>query len=287
MTKKSESNPKPPGRTYPVLYGLDSLSGKIEEKKKEKIDDQGSASVTYGIEANLNTQFFKKMAGDMVGWPFMFVFTNHLKKIPKEGVFQGHERQKPGGFHKEFQECWELELRAGKQDVVLNDRDSVALYSGITETSVKCFKNSMGVKNREITLALTWSYDLDSSGNPRQRTVWDWHTALVDILRSPAHDTAKSRIERAVGLVRCGPENNKRYYSKRLGLTESTSVSKQEFGRLIEQDEEIINDLRRLFAIQAIKPFQSGKDYNDLRMAAWEAGMKQWNKPVKATKHGD
>ena len=70
-----------------------------------------------------------------------------------------------------------------------------------------------------------------------------------------------------------------RWYSKKYGITSTDPVSAHELGLLIEADEEVKTQLRRLFGIQERKVFNSEVDYLDQLAEVREKVSKNINNP--------
>ena len=109
-----------PGRTFPVLYGVDSIMGKMSEDTQEKIlgkktakggrgnTGAGAADRGFPVEALKITRYMRTIPGEIDNWPFSLVLVNHLRLAKNDDGIE--ERRKAGGEQVNFQESFELEL---------------------------------------------------------------------------------------------------------------------------------------------------------------------------------
>lgn len=250
------------GRIYPVMFMLDSISGKLSEGKADKIEDRGFASRDYAVEAALIQDFLKKIVVDLVGWPFIFVAINHLKKRQKQ-VGHGIDRQKPGGTHISFQEATELELTRIKKLRYVDARTgAVSSETGGNRIKIQNKKNSMGQDERSVNVDILWRYDRSpADGEVRQYTEWDWGGGLVELLTTIESATARKQIREIVDITAKADGKVRLYYSKALGIRESAAVTRKELGMAIEARDDMRAALRRVFGIATYGQFQAGTDY--------------------------
>lgn len=250
------------GRIYPVMFMLDSISGKLSEGKADKIDERGFASRDYAVEAALIQDFLKKIVVDLVGWPFIFVAINHLKKRQKT-VGHGIDRQKPGGTHISFQEAIELELTRIKKLRFVDGRvDAASSETGGNRIKIQNKKNSMGQDERAVQVDILWRYDISpADGELRQYTEWDWGGGLVELLTTIESATARKQIRSIVDITPKTDGKTRLYYSKALGIRESSAVTRKDLGQALESREDLLVSLRRVFGIATYGQFIAGTDY--------------------------
>lgn len=234
------------GRTWPYLQILDSLSGKLSLETADKIESEGSANRSHPVEALKNSLFLKKVAGDMTGYPFFFVFTNHLK--PSKDASGNIIRNKAGGKAADFGASFELEMRRIKP-IEKAKQEGLML-------EIRCYKNGMGSTFRRIQTDILWWYEKDEKGELKQHTVWDWYGATVNLIV-----TCKTRRDELREIVDVVKINNNKFYSKRLGVPKDKPVSKSKLGELIQADESLLSQLRDFFGIINRKVFKPGVDY--------------------------
>lgn len=277
MNRKVQKQMEDKGRVFPVVYILDSIMGKLSEETQEKIEKDGFVSRSYPVEALKITNWLKKFPQDIEEWPISFLAVNHLK--PQKSQNGPHmERNKAGGRGISFQETFEIELkRTGKADIRLVDEDeNGGLEICGLRLKIVCKKNSLGDTGRSIITEVKWRHVTDPvTGESRQVTKWDWPASLVFLLASFDKGKRREKIRKVVDVTGSG----NRWYSKKYGITSTDPVSAHELGLLIEADEEVKTQLRRLFGIQERKVFNSEVDYLDQLAEVREKVSKNINNP--------
>jgi hypothetical protein len=268
-----------PGRTIPILYGVDSIMGKMSEenqekifgnrgkkqakgaKKKKSVPGEGYAQArSYPIEAGSITKYMRSVPQQFDNWPFSLVLVNHLR-IQKDDAGNA-ERSKTGGEQVNFQESFELELKklGGHKK-----RIGTSQFEG-TPMILSCEKNSFGPTHRSAVVRLLWWHETDpDTGEDIQRSVWDWDWATVHLLNNLLNGDVstyyKSRLkDRGVHLevIRSGDSDNAAW-SRSAGVSKNNPVSWSELGALIRQNTELLDTLRSALGI-ARRPFLAG-DY--------------------------
>jgi hypothetical protein len=68
-----------PGRTFPVMYSVDSIMGKLTAESQRKIAEEGFAGRGFPIEALAISRYLSSVPSWLDGWPFLLVLVNHLK----------------------------------------------------------------------------------------------------------------------------------------------------------------------------------------------------------------
>ena len=258
MVKKTAANPKPMGRVFPVLFVLDSISGKLSRESAQRIEKDGYAGRQHPVEALSITNFLKKIPQDFEEWPISFVAVNHLK--PTKSATGAIERNKAGGRGISFQETFELEMkRARVAKVSLVDPSEEGFQIGGNNLRIICRKNGLGETHREIPISILWKHErCPITGQMRQYTKWDWPSATVDVLNSFEAGKRRDMIRDIVDLHKA---TNNRWWSKRLGVPKDDPIPKTEIGALIDNNEELKDPLRDLFGIKKRKKFEVGQDY--------------------------
>lgn len=249
---------EPVGVRIPVLFGVDSIMGKLSQESQDRIEKAGQAGRAHPVEALQINQFLKKLPQNLYGWPMSFVAVNHLK--PKKAETGHHmERHKAGGRSISFQESFELEMSADKNSKVRYvSPDPEILERGGQRLKIRCMKNSHGETDRvPIRVTVYWDYRVRDDGDVRQYTVWDWSAALVDLLEEFTEGRAK-KISEVVDIRR---STAGRYWSPTLGIPKTDPLSKTEVGQMIEADVELVTRLQRLFAIKKKARFECGPSY--------------------------
>lgn len=147
-----------PGRTIPMVFGVDSVMGKMSEESQEKIlgkvgDAKKKVKATTGtgfaqarqhpVEAGSITKYMRTIPQLIDHWPFSIVLINHLRM--KQDDNGNPERNKTGGEQMNFQESFELEIKkigGHKKKIATADYEGVPL-------EISCEKNSFGPTGRK------------------------------------------------------------------------------------------------------------------------------------------
>lgn len=262
-----------PGKTIPVLFGVDSLMGRQSEATQEQIlgvlteaglrgtTGDGHASRGFPIEALIITRYLRTIPQELDFWPFTLVLVNHLKI--EKGENNTVERIKGGGKIIDFQESFELELTklGGAKKKI-----SCAYWEGYP-VKLSCHKNSFGPGHREIHTRLIWWYEPDEAGGFIQRTVWDWDWSTVwllnNILRGDKPDPQLKANLKEIGFhLECPTfgEVENTAWSKDLGMTEKDEPRTwSEIGALIREDKDLLDRIRVALRINR-RPLLAG-DY--------------------------
>src|SRR5690606_22588322 len=105
------------GYTFPVLIGVDSIMGANADETANKIEQDGSTSRGFPLEALILTPYLKDVASKISGFPFVLFLINHRKEKEKDPSkpYAEPEFTKPGGKQLRFQATYELVThRVGK-----------------------------------------------------------------------------------------------------------------------------------------------------------------------------
>ena len=267
-----------PGRIYPFMVAVDSVMGKLSQGSQENIEDKGyadRATSAYGYEANIITQFLKKIPHDLVEWPHFLLLINHLKEgAAKPGSFV-RERRKAGGAGIDFAEALEIELVRAGSGKVINKISRGGFEIGSNKIKMKAWKNSLGQDRREVMVELVWWHELvDTENGPETRFCmrWDWYSALIDLFFGFSADR-KAMINEVCHIVK---QAGDKYHCKQLGIGANASVSKQEMGEAVSKDSKVREGLRRVLGIKPIKLFKLGECYKaqmDEQLIAYQREM--------------
>jgi hypothetical protein len=262
------------GITFPVMFAVDSLTGKLSKESQERIEKAGFADRAHPHEALQITQFLKKIPQDIAEWPMAVVGVNHMKPKKAEGGFHT-ERVIGGGRTILFQESFEIQMSADKaQNFSRTSNDDSILETRGRKLTIDCYKNSMGETLRTpLHVTIEWDYCVLPTGDVRQRTKWNWPMAIVDLLLSYKEGRAKKIAEVCdLTLVTGG-----RVWSKALSIPKSDPVSKTEAGKLIEADPAIVKGLQQLLAIKTRTEFEPGRDFQEQLEAVRQENERRMN----------
>lgn len=233
-----------PGRSIPVVFGVDSLAGRLSEESQEQILKEGSASRSFPVEALYITRYMQCMPNLLLDWPFTVVLVNHLKPGTDKMGFV--TRNKPGGRGVTFQESFEIETR------------KIRLYkAGPAEGKVinlRCYKNSFAPGDRRADTRMYWWFELDEeTGKQVQKTKWDWGWATVSLL-SKLQGQDKKRFDEQ-GLHIATPTVSiaqNTAWSRSLGMTKADAMPWSELGDLIHESPDLMYKCRKALGIKMI-----------------------------------
>ena len=271
-----------PGRTFPVLFGVDSIMGKMSEDTQERILGKrtvkggrgttgvGAADRGFPVEALKITRYMRTIPQEMDNWPFSLVLVNHLRIAKNEDGIE--ERRKAGGEQVNFQESFELELsKVGhKKKIECTEWEGYPIR-------ISCEKNSFGPTHRSIVTRLIWWEEEDpESGDWEQKTVWDWDWSTVHLLNnilrgekaSPRLRAALREIDFHLDCPSVSDVEN-RAWSRNLGMTAKDAAPWSEVGAMIRQDAELMDRLRRALRINR-RPLLDGNYLEQLDALAEE-----------------
>lgn len=273
-----------PGPIFPVLYGVDSIMGKMSEENQEKIlgemgakGERGTTGTgyaaprSYPIEAGSITKYMRTIPQELDSWPFSLVLINHLRN--KKDDSGNAERSKTGGEQVNFQESFELELKklgGHKKKIETKQFEGVPLL-------LTCEKNSFGPTHRQAQLRLIWWHeDNPETGHPDQVTRWDWDWSTTQLLLSQtAGEKANVYIKNRLADIgfhiksESGGDTDNSAWSKTLGMSKDDAVSYTELGAMIREDVALMDKLRDALCITR-RPFLAGDYMRQLNAMAGE-----------------
>lgn len=262
-----------PGRSIPMMYGIDSITAKMTELGASKVQKAGHSERGEGRSMALKlTEYFQYLPTKLIDWPFSVICIQHLKKgiDPRSGY---PTRNKPGGRHIAFMETFEFEMTRGKDIKHVDD--------GGVHLMIETRKNSLGPARLKIDVIFRWWWQEDPETGMRiQKHVFDWDDASMHLLIKQAKDnkTAWKRIQAVVDLH---PKISlRKVWSRELGIPEDSPASYAEAYRVIEEERpDILLELYKVLGIRQRRSFQKGVDY--LAMANTQADTKAPKTPVR------
>jgi RecA/RadA recombinase len=248
--------PGGPGRTIPICMGIDSLTATDSETEIAKVEEAGHSSIGYATQANLITRYMRQgVVKHLRGYPFTIVGTNHLKNSMEQSPVPGVKLTKtPGGDAVNFMATFLLEMERVK-DIATQDYDGIRV-------KIKMAKNSIGPSRKTAEAQLLWWQAPDpNTGNFRQRFVWDWDTASVELLLSFTDPKSKNRtlgnaMKEIHGIVRDTASTS---HSRVLGY--DSPVPHRVLGAALERRLDLLDALYPMLGISKYSVFQPGLDY--------------------------
>ncbi len=271
-----------PGRTFPWLFGVDSIMGKSSEITQEGIlgkvseatgergtTGTGAAGRGFPIEALIITRYMRSIPGELDNWPFSMVLINHLRI--KQDAMGNEERSKAGGEQVGFQESFEVELsKVGGHKKKIESVN----FEGFP-VQISCEKNSFGPTHRRCQTRVLWMDTIDENTGERiEKTFWDWDWTTVHLLNWMLSDKGNPRIKHSLknelGFHLACPSTSdieNRAWSRTLGMTEKDACPWSELGALIRQDQKLMDELRMALRITK-RPYMGGSYQDQLNELA-------------------
>lgn len=234
-------------KQIPFVTILDSATGSTTEENVEKLmgDDDWSGR-SYPVNALFYTEYLKALASQMAGWPFSFVFTNHLKEKPSEMAHLPSKKGMPGGASFMFHASYVFHLiRIGKEQRMTRmvDGNVISCPTETRKLLIECHKTSLGTDARQIAVDFSWWYE-----GKTQVSQFDWEASTAKLLYS-MQDKESAEVKQFKGskMLKGGLKDlidvqvaSQMYSSKKLGLTR---VTPHEFGAAVHEDQELMDQL--------------------------------------------
>lgn len=252
--KKGQAKEGSKGRIVPTCFIVDPVMGALSESTGEKIEKAGAPSLSFPIEARKISDYMRWMPKRLYQWPWTVLAVNHKKvSVSPDKVVT---ISLPGGKALKFGESIEIDMRrCGRQFERVRDGEQGVLVH--LETT----KNSCGPR-AELDVEIVWWYDEDDvndMGQPRQKTIFDWHSASIELLAGDWSETRKKQIAEIVDLH--VNRDSRRCWSKALGIGEKSSVKWREAGAILEEHPEVLNALYNILGIRRRYLFEPGIDF--------------------------
>ena len=256
-----------PGRSMPIVFGVDSLMGKLSNETIEKIKEAGFAGRQFPKEALSLTSYFKAVPAWIDQWPFAIVLNNHVKFSKDDNG--NKKRNKGGGEQISFQQSYELEMSVVKQELKCAEWDGRVLQ-------IRNYKNSFGPDQRRIQTRIIWwqepnpNYDPDDPDETepptRQVTRWDWDWSTTRMIFDVFKNGGKL-AERLKAVLHFATPSTAEItgtaYSATLNMKPKDAVSWSDFGQMINGNAKLKDAIRSALGIKR-RPWLTGTSYGDL-----------------------
>jgi hypothetical protein len=241
--------------TDPLLIGLDSFAGSASTSVSDAVAKAGFAEAGFGGARNaaeLKT-FLQTQNHRLRNKPIILVGTNHLlQRIGQTMPGRPPEEYAPGGRALEHVQTMTFKLQkiAGIKK----------LTHGGVRLKIRLIKNGLGPADRAIEVECLWKYEVNSEGEQRQRTFWDWHAASIGVLLAQQKEsvTTWNKIQEIVDIH---PTTQGRAWSRELGFPKDSPVKLTELGRALEAREDLLEALYPVLYIKRRTAFQPGVDF--------------------------
>ncbi len=243
------------GRIAPACFVIDSVMGALSESTGEKIEVNGAPGMSFPVEARKISDYMKKMPKWCWLWPFTVMGVNH-KKVTKtpDGKFVVSI---PGGHALKFHESLEMDMRrvGGQFHRVKDNEYGVRLCIDVV-------KNSTAPKTEEFYVEVVWWYDkeqINELNQPRQVTIFDWHSATIEILAGYGDSMIGKQIDKVIDLH--VNKDNRKVWSSTLGIPEKSPVKWREAGAMLEERPDLLYPLYDILGIRRRFLFTPGIDF--------------------------
>jgi len=252
-----------PGRTFPFAIAVDSLMATAPQAEIEQVEKDGHAVRGYALAANMIARYMRTMPRRIQDYPFTVIGTNHEKPgtdargIPTSSV--------PGGKAVKFMETYEIGMKKASTGADIDKAE----YQGL-RVDMKARKNSLGPSRKMITAELQWWMAEDASGEWRQHTAWDWHSASTEMLLKLENVSGKKTLYNNIrDLLGLKPQrSNRKCAATEIGLEDA--VDYRTLAATLENHPDKLRQLYPMLGITERYPFQPGVDYMSAKAAAAE-----------------
>lgn len=261
--KEYQTREDGPGKTVPLIIGVDSLTSTATEQRVEATIKAGHGGRGYADHALVLSDYLRALPQMFKGFPFIFAGTNHLKPgttpqgIPTESV--------PGGKSMKFMSTFRIRTVAKKPI------DKQHLQGKVIELCMR--KNSVGPNGKKFLVNFVWTRVKSAAGDSVQYASWDWHTASIMLLLTFKEAYIRNPIKELTGIVSLNAARCLGY-SPVLGVPRDKPVTYYELSQLLEQRPEILQELYHILGISTSHMFQPGVCFDKQRAAATEAMAK-------------
>jgi len=222
-----------PDKDIPMGVLLDSLVGNKTEETQNKINKEGFADRTFSKESLVISSYFGALSDKLIGYPIVFMFTNHEKEKISDGPIYGSKIRNPGGSAPDFHNTYHI--RCTKIGTFKSKIDN-----GFT-MKLNTKKNSMGSDKRSIEVDMRWKYVEKDDESMHQETWFDWDKATAELLAGD--EVPRSVIKEIVQVTKV---TNAKFNCPTLKLS---GVTPQVVGAAINADLDICKKLRTALGI--------------------------------------
>lgn len=251
------------GPSFPVVYGIDAVTSAGTERSFEEFQNEGCGTERVAELANRLTSYVRNLPGRIKDKPACLVFVNHAKqKIGATAGF-GDEAETPGGKAVKYYSLIRLELKYIGQDKRVN--------STTRKIKIKVRKNGIQEAGKEMLVRLRYTKTPDPVDPEKSilQVEWDWDTAdiefLLDQLKGKEGGAERKKAVSAIidlNETKLGTEGA--VWSNALGISEEDPVTLKEAGRILHQNEELMERLRGFFLTTNSVCFVSGNNLTEL-----------------------
>lgn len=238
------------GVVAPVCFIIDSIVGSESKKMSEKFEQDLMSIATYPVESKIISVLLKHKNSILNGYPITLIGTSHIKH--NINPYGGPERYLPGGAALVYHAQLIIEVCKEK---------APELKTEGYETLIKLtmLKNRFGPEKLSIVVPFMVRQVGDSDVQLDAKFLW--HTATIKLLSEGlginirTRDKLLNRVKAVVNIEsRSAGSKGTKYYCNELGVSKEEAVSAEELGAILEQNETILKELYKIFAIRKTEP---------------------------------
>jgi hypothetical protein len=240
--------------TFPLITGIDSITGTTNTKTVEGIMEKGHATLGFAQDANLINTYLKTIAPKVSPWPISLIFNSHIRyEVDKYG---NRKEKIPGGLAVVYGMTYHSMMSKSTKEF------NRAGAAGGYRITIKMAK--VAGTPRQIDVDYLWYHDEGNS----QTTIWDWHGASMENLavlgKNPKYKALKD-------IINITSVHGDKTTCPTLGYNKPALSS--EVGATLMQDEKILTQLQDFFGIKRRPVFVPGKSFREQKEEALRAGF--------------
>lgn len=261
-----------PGRRFPFVFGVDSLTAKMTLEAEKVMDkNEGKSTRRFADEARSLNDWFKYFPDKIQGWPVAFIAVNHDKK--KQAAKTGFgprplgppQSHSPGGEAPNYNTTYKLHL-----EKIGTLRQDASGWEG-NRIRISIHKSSLSSGQLSLIADIAWMtqevMSVSGTRTIRQTSVWNWYKATIEMLQAfTNYNSARATVVKDVLGLRKHSET--KYSCARLGIKEANAVSPTELGRILESATDVLADIEPKLGIRPTIEWQPGVDFRDQQRAA-------------------
>jgi len=242
-----------------ACFTVDSVMGVSSERTIAEITKDGFASSKFAHEANLIASYLRVFNAKLYDRPHTVCLINHRKFRPNMNNYGPPEKASLGGNEIKFCSSFEIETYASDgSKQVLGPVTSYEVY-------LKLDKNTFGQEGIQIRVPIRFVNTPDGT-----KVAFDWFAATTYFLNKfnnvkpvPLASTAKKVAELIPVSVRRGGPKGDLFYSDAIGIPSTGAVSATDFGLALEERQDILTELYKIFGIFRRYIYDSKIPYSD------------------------
>lgn len=259
----------------PLLVSLDSVTATASEASSDKITDEGFASGSFPTLARDLSEYFKVMPDNVSNFPYTFAWINHVKPGTDSSMYS--RGKIPGGKALAYYNS--LTLHLGKK------KTAESASGTVTHTlEMTTWKNSFGREGRKFDVDVVWYHKEDD--DVATRCYFDWDSADIKFLLKLQDGVdigaeLRDKIKEIAQLRTCKVGVKPGVYSDALGITKEEPMTYAQAGKVLHENVDVMNRLKKALYIKPISVFTAGNDYAQFMETVRTENSKKFNKPME------